>query len=771
MKRVEHQLLKELDSLDDSPKFCVSGSVNPVLPGLEVEGVGGVGLPIQATEAKKLIKHASQAPYGRGEETIVDSNVRRVWQIDPAHFALQNPEWGTLLSGILKTIKSEFGINDSIKHGLYKLLIYEKGSFFAPHRDSEKTEGMFATLVICLPSHHEGGALVVNHDERREKVCFAGKKGEFKVQYAAFYADCEHEVKPVKKGYRICLVYNLAFAKKKKTKFTAPKTTEKIKCIQPLLETLFSDPERNKIAVPLKHEYTKVGLQWSALKGKDRSLAQVMAEAGCQFGFQVYLALLTYHQEGEVDYDSICDTSSWGYYNGYDEDVNDSEAEMGEIVEESTALDHWLAPQDQKETFGEMSVDESEVISKKKFTDFPYEQTVHGPTGNEGMSMERWYRQAMLVIWPQSRHFRILANQGQHFAVPALEDLMENSRNPSKSPECYAFAKAIIHHWHKCEVRRYYYYDDPPPTGSSKSLAMLTLLAKMDDPKLVDLFIVVVLRDDFDGTEGQVLYDLCEKFGWETLGAPLTRFLKSQKPPGEAPSLKKLASIVTTLCSPPTKMKPERIKVCKALGLDLKTVVIDWDTKKEEGYSWRSEESREGILECMFTIFSSVKVSDQLDDFLDHTFANSKRYNLRKILIPAAQEIQKWPKKTAIQTKAHRKLIDFCIAELLLLTKEPVEEPKDWVQNITIQCDCEDCEQLQRFLLHPKQQVCYFRVRKDRRRHLHEEIKARRCDLTHVTERKGSPFTLVCTKTRATYERKKKRFEGDLVFLTELEKI
>ena len=38
---------------------------------------------------------------------------------------------------------------------LYKLLLYEPGSFFLPHRDTEKGDRMFATLVIVLPSIYE----------------------------------------------------------------------------------------------------------------------------------------------------------------------------------------------------------------------------------------------------------------------------------------------------------------------------------------------------------------------------------------------------------------------------------------------------------------------------------------------------------------------------------------------------------------------------------------------------------------------------------------
>jgi len=35
---------------------------------------------------------------------------------------------------------------------LYKLLVYERKGFFLPHRDTEKTGGMFGTLVVTLPS-------------------------------------------------------------------------------------------------------------------------------------------------------------------------------------------------------------------------------------------------------------------------------------------------------------------------------------------------------------------------------------------------------------------------------------------------------------------------------------------------------------------------------------------------------------------------------------------------------------------------------------------
>ena len=79
--------------------------------------------------------------------------------------------------------------------------------------------------------------------------------------------------------------------------------------------------------------------------------------------------------------------------------------------------------------------------------------------------------------------------------------------------------------------------------------------------------------------------------------------------------------------------------------------------------------------------------------------------------------------------------------------------PTDWAQDIEIRHNCEDCQELQRFLRDPEERVHRFRVRKERRQHLHRQIDSHGCDMIHVTERKGSPQTLVCTKTRASYER------------------
>src|SRR5262249_7630654 len=160
---------------------------------------------------------------------------------------------------------------------------------------------------------------------------------------------------------------------------------------------------------------------------------------------------------------------------------------------------------------------------------------------------------------------------------------------------------------------------------------------------------------------------------------------------------------------------------------------------------------------------------DLLDQFLDHVLTDHKHYDLYEVLIPDVKAVaNRLPKLPAAQPATSR-LLQYCLAELRAATAQPVEPPADWRREARLECGCEDCQMLSRFLRDPEQRVGRFPLRKDRRQHLHQQIDRHQLDCTHVTERVGSPQTLVCTKTQASYERRKKQFEVDRMLLAELE--
>ena len=60
---------------------------------------------------------------------------------------------------------------------------------------------------------------------------------------------------------------------------------------------------------------------------------------------------------------------------------------------------------------------------------------------------------------------------------------------------------------------------------------------------------------------------------------------------------------------------------------------------------------------------------------------------------------------------------------------------------------------------------------KERRQHLHQVIEGKMLDTTHTTERRGRPFTLVCTKTKESYDRALKAHHLDLDHLAKIRKL
>ena len=59
-----------------------------------------------------------------------------------------------------------------------------------------------------------------------------------------------------------------------------------------------------------------------------------------------------------------------------------------------------------------------------------------------------------------------------------------------------------------------------------------------------------------------------------------------------------------------------------------------------------------------------------------------------------------------------------------------------------------ECREMQAFMSDPVASVHRFRVRQERRNHLEGKIAAHGLEMKAVTDRTGSPQTLVCTKNR-----------------------
>ena len=93
---------------------------------------------------------------------------------------------------------------------------------------------------------------------------------------------------------------------------------------------------------------------------------------------------------------------------------------------------------------------------------------------------------------------------------------------------------------------------------------------------------------------------------------------------------------------------------------------------------------------------------------------------------------------------------------------EPLEPPADWTRGAEIACTCPHCRGLARFLASPTERVWHFKAAQMERDHVAHSVTRQRCDLDLGTDKRGRPYTLVCTKNQASFERRVRQRGRDL---------
>jgi hypothetical protein len=228
---------------------------------------------------RALIERAQLAKFGLKDKTIKDLSVRNSWEIPASRISIQGKKWNDTLQTVLGELAKRLGLSpdDRIELSLHNLLLYEKGQFFTRHQDTEKLPDMQASLVIILPCQHTGGELLV--EKKGETKSFGLDYGHHPGRALAilFYADCHHQVKPVKTGNRLALTYNITVRQKPR-----PQIAQTNSLTQPIM-SYFSGQVSEKfrevhgktlLVVLLDHQYTQKSLNWSSLKGRDRKTVE-----------------------------------------------------------------------------------------------------------------------------------------------------------------------------------------------------------------------------------------------------------------------------------------------------------------------------------------------------------------------------------------------------------------------------------------------------------------------------------------------------------------
>jgi hypothetical protein len=761
MASLTTELADILHTVQRPGDFYTTGTIDIFVPRLEVAGVGPIALPLLPVQAQQLIAVAEQAPYGRGEATLVDPAVRRTWQIDPERVQISGRHWERTLEDIVARASIGLGVTGPVVADLYKLLVYDPGSFFVNHRDTEKAAGMFATLIIVLPSLYTGGALLVRHRDREARLDLSCPEPS-QVAFAAFYADCVHGVLPITSGYRLALVYNLRRQGRDQRPEPPHYDTEQAR-VTALLQQWSAgkdapeDDSPEKLLYPLEHAYTPAELAFEALKGADAAVAAVLVAAASAADCDLHLALVSIKESGSAEH-----TGYYGSRRRWGADEDEEDFEVGEVYDRSETLSDWRRPDGSQPALGDLPFMEDELCPPDAFADLePDEQYFHEATGNEGASFERTYRRAALVLWPRARRLAVLNQAGLAATLPYLGELTERWTESGEGPASPLWREAH-------ELSAYMLRTWPGQGGwypgrteaPSDAATLLALLSRLQDTARIDAFLNTLAAGAYSKGDNEAIVRAVSLLPPERAAVLLEHLIASH-------AATNLSACGDLLARSVAVWGPGRAADLSRAATALIEALPGDPAHTPQRDPWgRSRPVEPGCLVDLLTALGQINTA-LAERAADCILAWPQTYEPDAVLVPAVLGLTGQPAHQAVA--ATQRLRMAALEHLRARIAEPLEPPRDWVRENAIACSCAHCRELSRFLADPDRPRWTFKAPEAGRRHVEESIRQSGCDLDLMTDRRGRPYSLVCTKNQASYEQRAQQRQRDLAHLAQLE--
>ena len=747
--------------------YCTRGRSFAPMPRVQVASAGDLSFPIPLLQVQAMIAGAERAPYGRSQETVVDRSVRDCWQIEPGELGVGGHTWADTFAQVLDRARDGLGCpKGSVAAELYKLLIYEPGGFFLPHRDTEKADGMVATLVVSLPVAGTGGELAIRH-LGRETVVDMRTDEPSELVYAAFYADCEHEILPITDGHRVCLVYNLILQEGSGIPADAPDYGAEIDLIAAELGARFRDAEASgKLVWLMEHDYSMAGLSFATLKNADAAIGRALSAAAEQAGCALHAAIVHVEESGSAEYDGYVDEV---------EDIGDDEYELIEVDDVQCWLDSWVRPDGDPADYGVLPLSEGELMPPGRLDpDRPDTQRLLEASGNVGATIERLYRRAALVVWPKADSPRLLAQAGAGTLAAFLEGEWQRASEASSAsdPTLRNMISQVVDVWPSCDSHRMRRDGD---TWHEQSAKVLELLSEIGDRDATQRFLRDVVMLDYDAQFNSALTIAASEMGAAEMRDYLCALVISnfsRRPEG-------IVDLASLLCERLVNGADEAWRdalqqMVSTMCTQMPSVHRHWDGGDRAGpYVLSTRRVRKPLsartVQKFFALLWGFGMASEADATAALLVQREDLASPDRTIPPALEALLSSHRAEARASAAFDAIWRHSTGFLLSRSGAPPLPPTDWlISSFGLTCDCEYCAQLRRFCDDADAEVCRIPVRKDLRKHLRREIERAGTDIRCETVRTGSPYTLVCIKTRATYERRRRQYDEDIAEMRRL---
>ncbi|WP_440651800.1 2OG-Fe(II) oxygenase [Cysteiniphilum sp. 19S12-1] len=753
-----NEIQAALEALEPKGDFYAQRTVNASYLQINVNKLGRLTYPLTTEVIGSLIALAEPAKYGLKEQTILDESVRKVWEIKPTKFNILKTGWRKGFEPLLYGIKRDLGLPDetSLSVDLHNMLVYETGCFFKPHQDSEKVDNMVATMVVVLPTKHSGGELIVEHNGR--SYTFDSAKESELIQVFSFYADCRHEVKPLKSGYRVVLTFNLIL-ENYKGQINSLTERDFDKRVDKAIVHYFSTRDwlpswRQNEDKPLKfvylldHEYTESGLSWQHLKNNDRMRVEALLKAADKHQLDAYLTLVDSHETWDCydDNEDYYSRKRRRYYYDDKEESQEANYVLNDIIDSETTIEYWLDRQGNHRSFNACYVESCYVHATVSGEDFtPYDSEYEGFMGNYGNTMDRWYKRAAIVMWQKTDASAILFQIDPLSYINSLYQPMRDGTAIDKvKTDLYVQLDELENVWNayvkKVETPEQY-------------REMFQFVSYIEDEtrakKILENFDIKLIAVDYRAH----WHDLSDKYGAQWLIEVFSKLIEKERwwdGFNDFPQLIKAfhnssldKEVLRFLFNVHLQQKVERLQAQlerKRERVDVKSIKIRHDLVSE-------------------LIAIALHLEDRaLHDKVIDVVLSRKLYLDPLILVDVLERYFSLPKELRVDYDIDR-IVSFVRLALQEEKNMGVRDEDDWCIAFENSCKCELCDELGAFLHDRAAQSKIWPIAESKRQHVSSMVHDSAVPVKLETLRQGSPHKLVLTKDDALYATSLKRYQ------------
>ena len=521
----------------------------------------------------------------------------------------------------------------------------------------------------------------------------------------------------------------------------------------------------DKLVWLLEHQYSEAGLSFDVLKNADAALGRALARAAQRVDHALYAAILSIDEWGTVD--DSGDFPDWGDPEDYDWDDEDWDDEQIDSTRELFGL---VAADGSRPDYGALPLQPGELLPSGGLDGAEPDHEDSHVTGNEGVQLSRSYRRAVLVLWPRGRTVGTLARGDIERAVAWFaDDLARQEHDPGARRHLCGLAAQLMDTWPAPDPMRSYRRHDTHGAQPGFRDA-LRLLRRLGDEATTRRFLCEVAVPHYGGGENDELLATATAVAPSTLQVWLPEFTAvnlANFPEGVLDLLWRLCPHTDSRGEPGQRRWPALAAaartVCRVLPAVVGEASADEPFRHSPSASSLSAQAIRALLGLIGYCAPAAAANEVAALLVRRPAAAPPDRALPQALADLAQ--QGHLTNAAAATGGFATLWRHAAGFLLLRSAGPPEEPRDWVIETRIACDCEHCARLQAFCADPAATTVRFRMRQDLRSHVESTISGLRLDIDRKTERTGSPHTLICTKNRATYERRCAEYVADVAHM------